>query len=160
MPVMPFATVEEAIALANDTIFGLSAAVFAGSQAQALKVARHLDAGAINIMLGMAFEWVAQARAAGITVSNKPVVGAITCHPPTITNSVEVFQILLNPCLHTQLLALHPSRALSKNPAKSEICMEPRSSRVRKEQYLASFAFTGVIPSIWHLGQSTIASYL
>jgi acyl-CoA reductase-like NAD-dependent aldehyde dehydrogenase len=49
MPVMPFSTVEEAIALANDTIYGLSAAVFAGSQAQALEVARHIDAGAINI---------------------------------------------------------------------------------------------------------------
>jgi len=49
MPVMPFSTVEEAIALANDTIYGLSAAVFAGTQAEALDVARHIDAGAINI---------------------------------------------------------------------------------------------------------------
>jgi len=49
MPVMPFSTVEEAIALANDTIYGLSAAVFAGSQAEALDLARHIDAGAINI---------------------------------------------------------------------------------------------------------------
>jgi acyl-CoA reductase-like NAD-dependent aldehyde dehydrogenase len=49
MPVMPFSTVEEAIALANDTIYGLSAAVFAGTQAEALEVARHIDAGAINI---------------------------------------------------------------------------------------------------------------
>jgi acyl-CoA reductase-like NAD-dependent aldehyde dehydrogenase len=49
MPVMPFSTVEEAIALANDTIYGLSAAVFAGTQAEALEVARYIDAGAINI---------------------------------------------------------------------------------------------------------------
>jgi acyl-CoA reductase-like NAD-dependent aldehyde dehydrogenase len=49
MPVMPFSTVEEALALANDTIYGLSAAVFAGTQAEALDVARHIDAGAINI---------------------------------------------------------------------------------------------------------------
>jgi acyl-CoA reductase-like NAD-dependent aldehyde dehydrogenase len=49
MPVMPFSTIEEAIALANDTIYGLSAAVFAGSQAEALEVARHIEAGAINI---------------------------------------------------------------------------------------------------------------
>ncbi len=49
MPVMPFSTVEEAIALANDTIFGLSAAVFAGTQTEALEVAHHIDAGAINI---------------------------------------------------------------------------------------------------------------
>jgi acyl-CoA reductase-like NAD-dependent aldehyde dehydrogenase len=49
MPVMPFSTVEEAIALANDTLYGLSAAVFAGSQAQALEVARCIEAGAISI---------------------------------------------------------------------------------------------------------------
>jgi acyl-CoA reductase-like NAD-dependent aldehyde dehydrogenase len=49
MPVMPFSTSENAIALANDTIYGLSAAVFAGSTEEALDVARCIDAGAINI---------------------------------------------------------------------------------------------------------------
>lgn len=49
MPVMPFSTVEEAIHLANDSIYGLSAAVFSGSEAEALEVARCIDAGAINI---------------------------------------------------------------------------------------------------------------
>src|SRR5579883_2010366 len=49
MPVMSFATVEEAINLANDSIYGLSAAVFAGSEQEALAVARQIDAGAISI---------------------------------------------------------------------------------------------------------------
>ncbi|NEP00949.1 MAG: aldehyde dehydrogenase family protein [Symploca sp. SIO2E9] len=49
MPVMSFATSEEAIKLANDTIYGLSAAVFAGSEAEAIAVASNIDAGAINI---------------------------------------------------------------------------------------------------------------
>jgi succinate-semialdehyde dehydrogenase / glutarate-semialdehyde dehydrogenase len=49
MPVMPFSTVEEAINLANDTIYGLSGAVFAGEEAEALEVARQLDTGAISI---------------------------------------------------------------------------------------------------------------
>ena len=49
MPVMPFSLSEEAISLANDTIYGLSAAIFAGSQAEARSVANHLDAGAISI---------------------------------------------------------------------------------------------------------------
>jgi len=49
MPVMPFPDVEEAVYLANDTIYGLSAAVFAGSEDEALKVARQLNAGAISI---------------------------------------------------------------------------------------------------------------
>jgi succinate-semialdehyde dehydrogenase / glutarate-semialdehyde dehydrogenase len=48
MPVMPFSTVEEAISLANDTIYGLSAAVFAEEQ-EALAVAGQLNAGAISI---------------------------------------------------------------------------------------------------------------
>lgn len=49
MPVMPFSTIEEAICLANDTIYGLSAAVFAASVEAAIEVARHLDAGAVSI---------------------------------------------------------------------------------------------------------------
>ncbi|WP_193199078.1 aldehyde dehydrogenase family protein [Nostoc sp. MG11] len=49
MPVMPFATVEEAVYLANDSIYGLSAAVFAEPEAEALAIAQHIDAGAISI---------------------------------------------------------------------------------------------------------------
>lgn len=49
MPIMPFDNIEEAIALANDTIYGLSAAVFAGTEEQAIAIARHLNAGAIGI---------------------------------------------------------------------------------------------------------------
>ena len=49
MPVMAFATIEEAIQLAHDTIYGLSAAVFAGSEAEAIAVANQLQAGAISI---------------------------------------------------------------------------------------------------------------
>ena len=49
MPVMSFSLPEESVSLANDTIYGLSAAVFAGSEAEALEVANSLEAGAINI---------------------------------------------------------------------------------------------------------------
>ncbi|MGK7877205.1 MAG: aldehyde dehydrogenase family protein [Xenococcaceae cyanobacterium] len=49
MPVMPFATIEEAVHLANDSIYGLSAAVFAGSEAEALELASRIDAGGISI---------------------------------------------------------------------------------------------------------------
>ncbi|WP_019505220.1 aldehyde dehydrogenase family protein [Pleurocapsa sp. PCC 7319] len=49
MPIMPFVTVEEAINLANDTIYGLSAAVFAAEESEAIAVARQIDAGAISI---------------------------------------------------------------------------------------------------------------
>jgi succinate-semialdehyde dehydrogenase/glutarate-semialdehyde dehydrogenase len=49
MPVMSFSTVEEAVTLANDSVYGLSAAVFASPEAEALEVARQIDAGAISI---------------------------------------------------------------------------------------------------------------
>ncbi|AFZ22935.1 NAD-dependent aldehyde dehydrogenase [Cylindrospermum stagnale PCC 7417] len=49
MPVMAFATIEEAVDLANDSIYGLSAAVFAESEKLALEVAQQIDAGAISI---------------------------------------------------------------------------------------------------------------
>ena len=49
MPIMSFATKEEAINLANDTSYGLSAAVFAGSEEEAIYFANKIDAGAISI---------------------------------------------------------------------------------------------------------------
>ncbi|BAY13458.1 aldehyde dehydrogenase family protein [Calothrix sp. NIES-2098] len=49
MPIMSFSKVEEAIQLANDSIYGLSAAVFAGSEELALEVGQQIEAGAISI---------------------------------------------------------------------------------------------------------------
>lgn len=49
MPVMGFSTQAEAIQLANDTSFGLSAAVFSGDMDRATAVAKLLDVGAISL---------------------------------------------------------------------------------------------------------------
>ncbi|MGD1705055.1 aldehyde dehydrogenase family protein [Dapis sp. BLCC M229] len=49
IPVMSFATVEEAVRLANDTIYGLTAAVFTGSETEALAVVSQINAGGISI---------------------------------------------------------------------------------------------------------------
>ena len=49
VPVMAYSTEEEAIRLANDTKYGLSAAVIAGSEAEAMEIGLHLDAGTINM---------------------------------------------------------------------------------------------------------------
>ncbi len=49
LPVMRFETVEQAVALANDGEYGLSAAVFAGTLEQAEAVGRRLEAGAISL---------------------------------------------------------------------------------------------------------------
>jgi succinate-semialdehyde dehydrogenase / glutarate-semialdehyde dehydrogenase len=48
LPVMPFDTIDEAIALANGTEFGLSGAVF-GTRERAVEVAKKMDGGAISI---------------------------------------------------------------------------------------------------------------
>ena len=49
IPVMKFAAVEEGVALANDTRYGLSGSVFAGNLDEALAVAERLDGGAISV---------------------------------------------------------------------------------------------------------------
>lgn len=49
IPVMAFDDTDEAVALANDTEFGLSAAVFAADEAAALAVAEQIDAGGVSI---------------------------------------------------------------------------------------------------------------
>ena len=49
LPVMTFADDEEAIRLANDSIYGLSAAVFCDDAARARRIAGRLEAGAVSI---------------------------------------------------------------------------------------------------------------
>ncbi len=49
MPIMPFDTIDDAIRLANDTVYGLSASVFAGTVDEAQTVAQQIQAGAISI---------------------------------------------------------------------------------------------------------------
>ena len=49
MPVMRYRTEEEAVRLANDTCFGLSAAVIAGSVEEARRIAERIDAGVVSV---------------------------------------------------------------------------------------------------------------
>ena len=49
IPIMPFTGDDHAVALANDTIYGLSAAVFSGREERALAIAARLHAGAVSI---------------------------------------------------------------------------------------------------------------
>ncbi len=49
MPVMKFRTTEEAVALANETIYGLSGAVFAGTLEEARAVAERVNAGGMSL---------------------------------------------------------------------------------------------------------------
>lgn len=49
MPVMKYRTADEAVRLANDTYFGLSAAVVAGTEVEARRIADRLDAGMVSV---------------------------------------------------------------------------------------------------------------
>lgn len=49
LPVIKVADESEAIRLANDSIFGLSATVWTGDKERGDRIARHLEAGAVNI---------------------------------------------------------------------------------------------------------------
>ncbi len=49
MPVMAFDTEDDAVRLANDSDYGLSAAVFGPTEADALRVAERIDAGGISV---------------------------------------------------------------------------------------------------------------
>jgi acyl-CoA reductase-like NAD-dependent aldehyde dehydrogenase len=49
VPIMPVASTEEAVRLANDSVYGLSAAVFAGTVPEAEEVAKGINAGTICI---------------------------------------------------------------------------------------------------------------
>jgi succinate-semialdehyde dehydrogenase / glutarate-semialdehyde dehydrogenase len=49
MPVMRFGTEEEAVRLANDSSYGLSAAVIGGSEAEARRIADRIDAGVVSM---------------------------------------------------------------------------------------------------------------
>jgi succinate-semialdehyde dehydrogenase / glutarate-semialdehyde dehydrogenase len=49
MPIMAFDSIDDAVALANDTIYGLSAGVIAGTLEEAETIGRRLDAGGISL---------------------------------------------------------------------------------------------------------------
>jgi acyl-CoA reductase-like NAD-dependent aldehyde dehydrogenase len=49
IPVVKYKTKDEAVKLANDTEFGLSGAVIAGSEDEALELGREIDAGGISL---------------------------------------------------------------------------------------------------------------
>jgi acyl-CoA reductase-like NAD-dependent aldehyde dehydrogenase len=49
MPVMRYRSESEAVELANDTYYGLSAAVIAGSAAEARRIADRIDAGVVSV---------------------------------------------------------------------------------------------------------------
>jgi acyl-CoA reductase-like NAD-dependent aldehyde dehydrogenase len=69
VPVAIFDTSEEAVELANGTVFGLSAAVLAGTAEEAETVAARLDAGAVSINDGALTSMVWEAEKSSFKLS-------------------------------------------------------------------------------------------
>lgn len=69
LPVMAYDTPEEAIALANDTIFGLSAAVIGADVEEACDIARRINAGNISVQDACLTFFAAPAEADSFGVS-------------------------------------------------------------------------------------------
>ncbi len=69
VPVTPFDSVDAAVGLANAGVFGLSAAVLAGSVAEAETVAARLDAGAVSINDGALTSLVGDAEKSSFGLS-------------------------------------------------------------------------------------------
>ena len=62
MPVMAYDSVEQAIELANEGVYGLSAAVIAGSLEEAEALGRQIDAGGISLNDGSLTAFVHEAE--------------------------------------------------------------------------------------------------
>ncbi|MDB4899042.1 MAG: Aldehyde dehydrogenase [Gemmatimonadetes bacterium] len=61
----PYETVDEAVALANDTAYGLNASVWSSSAQRALAVARRIRSGTVNVNEGYAGTWTATSSPIG-----------------------------------------------------------------------------------------------
>jgi succinate-semialdehyde dehydrogenase / glutarate-semialdehyde dehydrogenase len=62
IPVMPFDSIDQAVELANEGVYGLSAAVIAGSLAEAEAIGRRIDAGGISLNDGSLTAFVHEAE--------------------------------------------------------------------------------------------------
>jgi succinate-semialdehyde dehydrogenase / glutarate-semialdehyde dehydrogenase len=61
----PYGSVEEAIAMANDTRYGLNASVWSRNRRRAIEVARQIQAGTVNVNEVYAASWTATASPIG-----------------------------------------------------------------------------------------------
>lgn len=94
IPVMPYATEEEAIALANDTTYGLSAAVVAGSAEEAARLGEQIDAGGISLQ--DTFLTLARAGQIGATSFNASGLGEARSGPSAILRFYRSKALLTN----------------------------------------------------------------
>ena len=94
IPVMKYRTQEEAIRLANDTTFGLSAAVISGDPAEAEAIAEQLDAGGISVQ--DTFLTFAKLRKIGTHSFKESGLGGSRTGPDSIMRFLKKKAILTN----------------------------------------------------------------
>lgn len=96
MPVMAFDTVDEAVALANDSNYGLSGAVF-GPEDEAIAVARRLDLGGISINdAGLAPFFIGEGEVAEKTAFKASGLGGSRLGAESIKRFVRKKALLVN----------------------------------------------------------------
>jgi acyl-CoA reductase-like NAD-dependent aldehyde dehydrogenase len=94
IPVMAYRTIDEAIALANDTSFGLTASVIAGSEEEALTVAERIDAGSVFVQ--DTFLTFGKMRTIGTTSFGHSGVGGSRTGPDSIMRFIRRKALMTN----------------------------------------------------------------
>jgi acyl-CoA reductase-like NAD-dependent aldehyde dehydrogenase len=94
LPVMPYRTVDEAVALANDTEFGLTASVIAGSEAEAVAIAEQVNAGSVFVQ--DTFLTFAKLRKIGTNSFGVSGLGGSRTGPDSIMRFLRRKGILIN----------------------------------------------------------------
>ena len=94
IPVMKYRTEEEAVALANDTKFGLSAAVISGDASEAQRLAEQIDAGGISVQ--DTFLTFAKLRKIGTHSFKESGLGGSRTGPDSIMRFLKRKAILTN----------------------------------------------------------------
>ncbi len=94
IPVVPFATIDEAIEMANDSPFGLQGAVFTNDISVALRVAHQLEVG------GVVVNWSSAVRLENLPFGGRKLSGnGVESFPETVLEMTEVKSIILQGAL-------------------------------------------------------------
>jgi succinate-semialdehyde dehydrogenase/glutarate-semialdehyde dehydrogenase len=107
LPVMRYRTVEEAVALANDTEFGLTASVIAGSEEEALPIAAQVNAGSVFVQ--DTFLTFAKLRKIGTNSFGVSGLGGSRTGPDSIMRFLRRKGILVNRGAPASILDDKPS---------------------------------------------------
>jgi succinate-semialdehyde dehydrogenase / glutarate-semialdehyde dehydrogenase len=94
LPVMRYSTVAEAVALANDTEFGLTASVIAGSEAEGIAIAEQVNAGSVFVQ--DTFLTFAKLRKIGTNSFGVSGLGGSRTGPDSIMRFLRRKGILIN----------------------------------------------------------------